>query len=658
MPKPTFDVGGFLKAQGLAFAGMADDGSYQVQTPEGATVTMDVGGYLKSKGVPVEKLDLEFNNPEEALDTSPVSLGDRAKLALGNTRGQIAYLKNKFEDASYHPDKGLVVRERGVWKAVDTSTMDAHELTADILEGAVSLAPSIAGSAVGAAKGAVVGAPAGPAGAVAGGIVGAGLGGGAGEAVRGTLGRLVGTYDATPEETLKDIGWETLLNAGGQAVALGIKPALSHFVKAARNIGRAPEAARAPLADVIGRTTGAGPEATMVMFSNPERVTKEIVRGKVRYGGEIGLIEGMKRENIQTVERLVARAPKALTHKFGELVDDLAGSVDGTFSADVGAVVRGAWDDLATKGYGKVATEGAGTQSKQLFQLLSTKEGLERIIGGKAAHLMDAETEAAVNRMVSVMNDAATAGKASGANGVRALMELKRTVNQTARNLSGGQAPAVLKSFVDDFRKALSQQIGNSFKQAGVADKYLATSNLYESFADAVNMARRTAQSENGGEVLLNKLLQTSGAQTTYKDFAGQLAALMGKRGEAMLASIRVKDAASKFGRTLPKWTLGSIGTGAGAATAAATGILSPGAALVGALHASPRLVLREAREIQRLSHYAKQLADFTRNLSPGARTQWLMSPDAVNASIRAVVDAYGSEDATEQEILNQVMPQ
>ena len=253
-PKPIFDMGKFLESKGLTFAGIDDAGNYNVVSEDGRQGTVDVAGMTKAMGIDTSKMDIEFNTPDAAQDSSPVGLWDRTKLALGNTRGQVNYLKSKYQDAGYVDGKGLVVKDRGVWRKVDQSSMDPWELTKDIVEGAVSIIPNAVAAAEGAAAGAAVGGPAAPVTAAIGGIIGAGLGGAAAKAGDTILGRLAGTYDATPEENLRDIGYDALLSAGGQAVVAGAKPALSMLGKAVKNIAsKAAPASKEILIDTIAR---------------------------------------------------------------------------------------------------------------------------------------------------------------------------------------------------------------------------------------------------------------------------------------------------------------------------------------------------------------------------------------------------------------------
>lgn len=680
--KRTFDVGAFLGDQGIKLQGVDEDGQYKVVDKSGQERKLDVRGMLKGMGVDERQVNIEFNTPDNALDESPVGMVDRAKLALGNTKGQIGYLKSKYEDVKVHEDKGVLVKNKGVWQRVDGAGMDPWELTKDVVEGAVSFLPSAAAATVGGAKGAAtgfaIGAAAGtPApivgnfaggviGGTIGGIVGAGAGGAAAEGMRSSLGRLAGTYDSTPEEQLKDIGLEFLFNAGGQTVGLGVKPTLGLLNKGVKQLAaktganKLGNASLDVLADVLGRTTGAGPVNTRILFDSPDDVVGALSKSKNGAGSVNDMMLSLRKEQLGDVTRLVEDAPRALSRKFGQLVDDLAVGVDDAAEVDVGGVVKRAQQALVAKGYGKLVAEAvpqmagklpSGTRllgeageevgeknAKKVFQLLSNNEALKRIVAGQDGKVVDPETMGALKNFIKVVNDMAEAPKATGKESARALMELKRLVNATSDNLAGADAPPTLSAMVDDFRKAIGQEVGGEFHRLGVTDKYVATSNLYTRFGDAVTMARRVAKSENGEEVLLNKLVQGIGANQTYKDFAGDLAELMGDAGKKRLKSISVKEAAKAFAPILPKATLSSLAAPMTAMGATAAGVISPGTAIMAGTQASPRLVMKEVQ-------YMRKALDFVKALPDSQRTQWLTNPDVVRETFKTVLEPAATEE-------------
>jgi hypothetical protein len=665
--RPVFDAGGYLNSQGLKFQGVSESGDHQFQTPQGEVVSLDVKGYLKSKGVPADKLALEFNTPDAPLDSSPVGMWDRVKLALGNNKGGVKYLKSKFEDAAFSEDHGLMVKDKGVWQKVDKSATaswsDPWELTRDIVEGGVSILPSAAASA----KGAAVGLAAGPVGA----IVGAGVGGAtAGAATRGILGRLAGTYEATPEEELKDVGLDFLLNAGGQGLALGAKPTLQAFGTAVKNIVKATKVDKAAagtidvMADVLGRTTGAGSVRMRTVFDQTDDVMRALQKSKVGAASEHDMILNLKRNSLRKVGAIVSEAPKALSRKFGALVDDLSASVGDDFVVNVGQTIKDTQNDLVEAGLGKWVTESAKPASasvaaigesleqatkapgKRVFQLLSDDEIAKRVTLGKPGQMLDDATKESIGKVVSAFQKYEKIGPLKGKAAAKALMEIKRNVNATFDDIIDSGASPSVERVITQLREGFGTRLGQHFHKAGVADKYTATSQLYAKYGDAVRVARRTLRAENGEEVLLNKLTQGVGAQQTYKDLTGDLAELLGTEGQQWFKGIAVNDAASAMAQKLPKVTFGFLGA-AGAGAAVGVGAVSAPVAGLGMVQMSPRLVLNEIK-------YAKAGLDFIKSLPNSSKVQWLQNPNLVRETFKATMDAAIGEDQLKEELLRQ----
>ena len=184
----------------------ADIEEKQQELPKGTTLTSD--GQTVFDG----------STPESAIADSPVStLFDRIPMQFGNTKGNIARLKRKFNDVKMVEGLGLVVQKGDKWFQVDPGTLDPNadawqitEALKDTVEFAVTAVAPVVLETIGAA----VGSFAGPGGTFA----GFGAGALAGATVNQSLGRLFDTYQATPEEARNDLMWETVFNLGGYGV--------------------------------------------------------------------------------------------------------------------------------------------------------------------------------------------------------------------------------------------------------------------------------------------------------------------------------------------------------------------------------------------------------------------------------------------------------
>lgn len=205
------------------------------ESPGTAMPQADPGDWQEQPRIPVdeitgEELPVPFSglSPETARNKSIVSAMDRAKMSLGNLQGNISYLRQKYGDENVQliPDKEgkpteeLAIMQDGTWYRVDAKNgdiPDAWEKTKEYVGDMADLA-SVFG-AVGIGLGAARINPS---------LVltpqGAAVTGAATAAIRTSLGRAVGTYEATPAQQIKDSAFEALLNAAGVKIAAGVKP--------------------------------------------------------------------------------------------------------------------------------------------------------------------------------------------------------------------------------------------------------------------------------------------------------------------------------------------------------------------------------------------------------------------------------------------------
>lgn len=212
-------------------------------------------------------------SPATPINESPVSGEDRLKLSLGNKQGSINYLKNKYEDAAVDPKGNLVVKQEGLWKRVDAEgwgSGDAWSKTKEVLKDIVDVTPEVATVA---ATLPIVGTGAGA-------IAASGAVTGAAGAIRTSLGRLAGTYEATPEEQIADIGIESLLGLGGATFAAGVKPGFDVLKKGlgglAKTFGAMPEGIKKGYAEVFGAMTGAGADNVERAFARGDAIANHI----------------------------------------------------------------------------------------------------------------------------------------------------------------------------------------------------------------------------------------------------------------------------------------------------------------------------------------------------------------------------------------------
>jgi hypothetical protein len=646
MARDVFDAEGYLKSKGLELAGMSESGKPLYRTPKGEEVELDVSSYLKSKGIPVDKLDLQLNSMNSPVNVSPVSTLDRAKLAFGNTRGGMKYLKSKFEDVGYNEDSGLVVKNKGVWHRVDPDN-DPWELSAelakDIMEGSIKVGPSVAGQAAGAAAGTAMAGP------IAG-VVGSGVGAGLARKLTTSLGRLVGTYDATPEEEVQDLGFETLLGMGGQLVSLGAKPTLSALANLSKGVfGKAAEGTKAMASQVLGKTTSAGPVATRTLIDHSDEVAREIGATARTHASAEAMKETFKAEQVGIAKQMLESADDALPKKYGELLDNLITSEKGSkVRADIGGIIGQSKSVLEEMGAGKIV---AGK-----FRRLTQSEAAERLGQGLPVEALDDTAFAQINDLVKALDTFGGTGKLSGQSAAKALTQVNKALNNVERDLfKRPEIAAVVERAAGKIGARFKEATGKAFDEAGLAGEYTQLQSLYGQFGNAVRAARVLLKQSNGPEVFVNKLLSQPGNNSAAKTMRNEVVELLGERGEQLAHKLRIKESAKQFSSWAPKMGLVQVGSGAVAAMkGGAVAATNPALAVATAASFSPRAVAHGVRAANKSVAYVSSLKNFVTGLPPEKLKELLADPKLTGEMFRTVISAYGQEDASLETLLTE----
>lgn len=264
----SFNGAQYLQDNGLTLVDTTDKmGVVRVRDSFGNEQDMNFNKMLAEAGVNPTGLSMEYNSPENAIDRSPVGFGDRIKLALGNAKGQINYLKANYQDASLAGDGTLKVKDKGAWYNVDARGLGdgsgwdmAKELVGDFADL----------TDIGIQGGAQVGLAFGTGGAS---IAAAGVGAGVGKALTSALGRVVGTYDATPQDVVRDIGLDAMFGMVGQGIALGGKAAIVGTMNKAMKLfeGAEPQV-RNMAANVVASTTGMSQQGVLRSMERADMV--------------------------------------------------------------------------------------------------------------------------------------------------------------------------------------------------------------------------------------------------------------------------------------------------------------------------------------------------------------------------------------------------
>jgi len=240
-------------------------------------------------------------SPNTAKNESIVDPIDRVKLAPGNKKGKLNYLKENFDDAQINDYGDFVVEKEGEWYKVDPSSLgmiDDWRNTKQLIKASKEVAmdvvdvwPEVVAAGVGIGTAVATGgssflAMMGAEAAAAGGVA----------SYRTLLGRAVGTYDATPEETALDIGMEGVLATAGVGVMAGVKPGgawlsknIPAISKGLRKVNEVPESMGMSVGKWFANNGGVSANAyeTMVKKPGPLRSTvKSITKKAAGIGGD------------------------------------------------------------------------------------------------------------------------------------------------------------------------------------------------------------------------------------------------------------------------------------------------------------------------------------------------------------------------------------
>lgn len=216
MPTPTLNPQKYLEQIGATLVtNQVGPNGRPLVSKDGNQFELDMSPVLekaaRDAGIKREDLKLgDLNTPDQAFTVSPLSIPQREAIYTARTeKDAVKYLKQSFDDVKVHPDKGLLVKQHGVWREADPS-MFANGLSIESLkefgkDALVKGVPEAISAGLGAAATPFV-TPAG----------GRAIQGASGALIRSTMGQILGTRNDSPEILAQDMATEAVL-----AVAMG-----------------------------------------------------------------------------------------------------------------------------------------------------------------------------------------------------------------------------------------------------------------------------------------------------------------------------------------------------------------------------------------------------------------------------------------------------
>lgn len=626
--------------------------------------------------------------PSSPINRSPLDAADRLKLVAGNKVGTLKYLKEKFGDAAIDRRGNFVVQKDGSWYRVDAQGLgdgDAWQRSKELLGDFID-------TSYGGLQGAVMSAKGGPMAALAGYALGAlstqameaikeadfsaesinkalaGTGivispmiakniknlasagglksiGGAGaqiaalEGIRTSLGRIAGTYDATPEEQLKDIGLDAMFAMGGQALALGAVPSLGRLKSSLEDINSSAtnyvkERLSSTWASLIGRPR----EAVRAALDAPEKVintAQEFLKQVPKGHSPTEAVPIMAQSQAAKLTALAEKSKTQLSSVYRQELSTLIKDVPDTFSANVKAMTNETKLALREAGYGKIV----GNPGNEKFLPLSTEE-IAAMVGVNEAQLpkiIGPDTRQALNKVAGILNEYGKIGALTGKQGAAKTVELKRALNESFSELLGENTPESIQRVVMQAKKSMETSIGKVFAKNGVGEKYIKMNNNYAQYKDAVDMVNKAVNSKNPNDIdnLVKKLVSKSGSFGSLKEEAKSLANLVGHDTVSEILNI---EHAKSFVDLVPQPRMESGGGSLGALGKLAAGSLQ---------QTNPRAVAAQIK-------YGTKAVDFLKSMGPRQMKNFLGDEQAVESFFRTIGAAAATEDQASQELLKQ----
>jgi hypothetical protein len=627
MPKPLLQVDKFLESQGIIITDIDPETKAMTVEDSQGEGQFDMEGFLAHHKIDPTQINVALNSPTTAVAHSPLSAGDRAMLAAGNTKGSLEFLRENYQDVGYDPDKGLSVLNQGVWQQVDPSGLgkgDAWERAAELGKDVAEFLPSFAAKSAAISAGASAGGAAGlaapvPGGAAIGTVLGAGAGAFVAESAESAIGKLVGTYEATPEEFLVDTALESVLTAGLYAVPMGVRPTWGKTKEAFGNLAKnANQNVKNGMKELMSRTTGTKQASTDRLFENPKAimgyVDKHIGKGVSTTKAEA---EIAKSATTQT-GKLFQGARTALYKKFGTAERQLKDTLPSNFRADVRPTVNQLAADLQEFGLiGKLRSKGGKLKS---IDALNPKD-VRAALGAEVSIFGQAQVVKGVNELTRIANNAL---KRNGAATTDEVLAMRRAIDRLAFNSSvfrNAEAQGFLGPMAMNARSSLANTFQRASPKAGQA--YDRMNAIYRDNIDDVVRAERAILNRSTGRIdriTSQNFTRKLTDPVQYAEEAGlvqRIGTLQGKKGTDLAEGILNAEAARDFVKVWPRMGFlqgTALASGGAIAMGAPISAVAPvaGAAL---LASSPRMLGTVARRFAG-NPYAKAAAPRIRVMS------------------------------------------
>lgn len=623
---PSFDASGYLKQEhGLQYSHSDDSGQPYYITPEGKEVKLDVNGLLKADGVPVDQFNIQYNSPDQAMDTAlpDISTADRAKLAFGDLNGKAKYLREKGFMVAQDKDRNLVVNKNGTWHRLDPSGFEMADL-AELGPEAIQTALQTAGSGLGLMLGNLPGA-----------VVGGAAANYAGGELNARIGEWLGVRDDA-SMSIRDNVFDLITGAAPPVLGLGAKAVGVPLLGAVGNLVKKglPQGSKALLEGLLvhgGVSEGAAKE--LFQEGSAGIINKAITETAAKAGTELGTTTALVERGVKNVGNLLKGNRSALEAELNNTVKTVSEATSGKFKIDLGSVVKDAEKELEQSGFGKILNTNVLEVSDK-----SLTDGMKKTLQSTLEEL----------------NRYKTLKTVGGPEAIKDIISMRAHLNNLVR-----EVPTELKPYVKQVSDSISRQLSNRFEKQGAYEVYSKAVNAYETKASAVSAVEKMAAEEGGAKKLADLLLQNPNG----KEAIHLVTQMQGDKGAAIANVIRQNMAASELVRKMPVvdakklFTTAAIGIG--------TGHLGKVSTIAGATLTPPRVIAKMAALGERLK-LPKGAVDVAEKMKPMVDAtvgQWnklnqtqkqsiMFNPSALESILNGITESVGAQEELKQKLV------
>lgn len=613
---------------------------------------------------------------QTAINESPISYEDRLKLSVGDMSGKVKFLKDNYGEVQRTKSGDLTVKYNNVWHRVDPDTFDMSDpwkMTKEIVGDMADLAPTLVktGAQVGAAV--LTGGASLPAQLAASGAIGS-----AGKGVESVLGRLVGTYQGSDEDILKDVALEGLINVGaGAAFALGVKPSISFVADKLKIAGKAlaelPEQSKEIITSMYGTVLGKGGVRSVNKLMEK---TTEVVNAIKELAASPGGPElAFKQRAIHLIEDSLDNIPKATSNFFGAGKREIIATLEDGFTSKQPEVVK----NLMAFFEEKALVEGGKLKTREIAITDMAKKGINSEWAGNPGSWK------IVQNLYKGLQDFKHTPSVSGKQGAENLFAMRSSLMsmvddnlEIAQKLGFSKAQPFLGEFGERIQDAIipSFNVANKIIGAPPTNKLIDLNKAYKKLMfDLMPLTNAKQATRNQGaqayEYVIDNITSQAGRKSTVKtaldtamDVLEKHGSKEGQKASGNYARLMIYDAAKDFSGWVKP---GLIGTTATLGVPGALLAGSPGGALAmasTALLSSPRLgagMIQGGKAVGKKATAAKDMVKsfmasnaMIRGLTPAARSIFIKTPQALANMAQTVYSAPGVREGTGRQLMSE----